>query len=825
LSQLRELFSSRRSTPWRSVTCVDQGTTDLAALSGTLSTSTHTAWVRVVTGPLVDGAGPLLYALVVVGPEPHRWSTATWPYEQCLFASGAMAAGELAAAIAPDGPRVVEVGDLKVNFELADGQFQWQRKPSYAKYDELQFDWPTVIYTPGLASRGSVNAPPGYLVGAGETHTFPVFASAFGAFFYGDYAVSSSRNPVLGQMSVRLVDERARITGIHKDGPVLYVEVSGSALESAVLELNSAIHRATVPLAGGDGFAFDLPGGTVPDDAWVWLKDGGEWRDYRSLQRWGGELSPDVDLDPLDESVPGEASFRSESVGVTNSVLVAGPSGVRSFRGVSGQSWTFDEADELGRGGFGVVYSGEGPGDLAVAVKALDLTHPRAASLDQLMREVEIAGRIAERSREYLLPVIDHAVDGTILFLVMERAEGSLATAISATMSEEDKLAALRDTAAGLAELHGIPVLHRDLKPANVLLHKGKWKLADFGIARDLDETTATLTWAGAGSLHYMAPELFDPPYAASVKSDLYALGCLAYELWAGGVPFVASDAIALVRLHKEEPVPSLAASDNVAIRRLVVRLLEKDPHNRPQDARAVVDALGRVAIGPLSPSAARLQALATQHLDERAARSAADHAAKEAEEEHKRLVRQAVADLRGTVEDGGDLVNEALRDVTLVAIGLDGEGGRLELQGPEGALTFTLWTPLVPFPGPPPGSSYFYRGDHLLYGQVDGDNLRVANQPPLANIVCEVEEGRIVWTLYRYRRRVLPGTTAYLFGVANRRHGFTKSDFFSNVVFPHAFRDRLELHIFSKEASNLSPESVRDLYGAALSLPDDVAE
>jgi serine/threonine protein kinase len=188
-------------------------------------------------------------------------------------------------------------------------------------------------------------------------------------------------------------------------------------------------------------------------------------------------------------------------------------------------SWRYDVANLLGPpGGFGRVYAGDGNGT-EVAVKVVDLAGSPASRRDALLREVDIAQKLrATAPCNHLLPALDHAVVGDSLLIVMDRASDSLADLVG-TLSEPDALVALRNIASGLSELHGAGVLHRHLKPGNVLFHDGVWKLADFGISRDVDTSTGTVTWAGSGTLRYMAPELFDPPWAVTVKSDLYADG------------------------------------------------------------------------------------------------------------------------------------------------------------------------------------------------------------------------------------------------------------------------------------------------------------
>ena len=491
---------------------------------------------------------------------------------------------------------------------------------------------------------------------------------------------------------------------------------------------------------------------------------------------------------------------------------------MKSFIGASGAQWQYDPGQELGKGGFGVVYAGEDANGDPIAVKKFDLGHPLAPSPDKVLREVQIGDRIAAESRTYLLPAIDHFMDGTTLLLVMERGERSLQDALDAGISEDEKLQAFRDVASGLMELHGIPVLHRDLKPQNVLRRDGVWKLADFGIARDLDESTATLTWKGAGTPYYMAPELFASPFTATVKSDLYALGCIGYQLFVGSVPFDAADAHELMRQHREEAVPTMPSSVNVTIRRVVMRLLEKDPNWRPQDARAVLDELKRVVLGPVSDAAKRLQGFAAEHVDEQAAASAKRSAEQAAAEARRQQVEQARADLAAIVDAGCDLVQEALPEVQYSS-----QGDHFTLTGEQATLDFIVWVDQAVrsvLGSPGFARRRRRRDDHILYGQVDGRNPRSWNdEAPLGNIVCEVRAGRMVWILYRYRGS---GLAQFRLGPPDRQCGFPPQVFFGEHVYPYAFMEWTGMHVFQKDWKELTPEIVRDLYGSALALPKD---
>ena len=99
-----------------------------------------------------------------------------------------------------------------------------------------------------------------------------------------------------------------------------------------------------------------------------------------------------------------------------------------------------------------------------------------------------------------------------MICLVMPLAQGSLGSKLGDKLNEADKIRVLRDIAHGLVELANLGILHCDLKPANVLLVDEVWKLADFGISRNLQELTGTYTFFGAGTMPCMAPELWGGP-------------------------------------------------------------------------------------------------------------------------------------------------------------------------------------------------------------------------------------------------------------------------------------------------------------------------
>lgn len=266
-----------------------------------------------------------------------------------------------------------------------------------------------------------------------------------------------------------------------------------------------------------------------------------------------------------------------------------------TFTGQSGATWRYWTDQPLGTpGGFGGVYAAEGSDGTPMAVKVVNKQRPSGVLDDRLLRrEIDIGKRVVDTGSEMLLPVIDAADANDALLLVMTRAEGALAAA-SVPMVEAEVVPVLVDIATGLQDLHSIGIIHRDLKPANVLRHAGRWKLADFGIARDQEIGTQDPTFVGWGSFPYMAPELWELK-SPTVKTDLYALGCLAFELLAGAPPYTGDQA-ALRAGHLTQAPPEVPCS-NVVLKNLITRLIAKDPADRPQDARAVLDRLRRALV------------------------------------------------------------------------------------------------------------------------------------------------------------------------------------------------------------------------------------
>ncbi|MBC7821516.1 MAG: serine/threonine protein kinase [Planctomycetaceae bacterium] len=147
------------------------------------------------------------------------------------------------------------------------------------------------------------------------------------------------------------------------------------------------------------------------------------------------------------------------------------------------------------------------------------------------------------------------------------------------------------------AHEHGI--VHRDLKPANLFLGQdGKLRLGDFGIARDSDATALTASGSTVGTQAYMAPEQITGKLPISNKTDLYALGCVLFEMLTGRVPFKGAASMEVLLKHINEPPAKIRTEVMdcpVFLEQVVLQLLEKSPDKRPHDALMVQVALEEV--------------------------------------------------------------------------------------------------------------------------------------------------------------------------------------------------------------------------------------
>jgi len=254
---------------------------------------------------------------------------------------------------------------------------------------------------------------------------------------------------------------------------------------------------------------------------------------------------------------------------------------------------------ELGHGGMGFVFLARDQqlGErVALKVISSSMAGDPAAAAERFRREVSSARKITHTN---VIRIHDLIEDGAQLLLSMEYIEGmTLATYLGrvGTLRLDEARLILGQICDGLGAAHSAGVVHRDLKPGNVLLDAEKRvKLIDFGLAKASFMAGMTATGLIIGTPEYMAPEQVKG-LPCDTRTDLYAVGALAYHLLTGRPPFSGETPIAIGFAHVAEPPrpPRLLRNEiPVELDAAILRALEKEPGKRFADALELKRALG----------------------------------------------------------------------------------------------------------------------------------------------------------------------------------------------------------------------------------------
>ncbi len=250
----------------------------------------------------------------------------------------------------------------------------------------------------------------------------------------------------------------------------------------------------------------------------------------------------------------------------------------------------------IAQGSMGVIYEGlQLPFNRPVAIKVMREELGRDPdSIKRFLREVRLSTRI---SHPHIVDVIDYGEteDGR-LYLVMELLRGytlDAALASAGPFSVRKTCEIALQVSDALSAAHAQGVVHRDLKPANIMVlpQLGDWiKVLDFGLAkRVVPDAAFDITYAGVvlGTPLYMAPEAVRCD-AADPRTDLYALGCMLFELLTGATPFEASSSNLVLVRQLDDPPPPLPPHVPPSLCALIDWLLEKAPEDRPASAQEV---------------------------------------------------------------------------------------------------------------------------------------------------------------------------------------------------------------------------------------------
>ena len=264
---------------------------------------------------------------------------------------------------------------------------------------------------------------------------------------------------------------------------------------------------------------------------------------------------------------------------------------------------------QLGAGGMGTIWRAQ---DLVlnapVAVKVIDRTAvPDEETLQRFMREAQSAAALRS---PHVVQIFDHGIDGKVPFMAMELLEGeNLAQRIKRNkrLTPQETARVLSHIGRAIGRAHEAGIVHRDLKPENVFLIKNEdeeiAKVLDFGVAKierhALEEGTRTRTGSILGTPFYMSPEQAQGNRTVDSRSDLWAMGVIAFECLTGKRPFYSDGLgdLVLAICVRDIPLPSTIGSVPIGFDAWWNRAVARDPEKRFQTAKELTESL-RDALG-----------------------------------------------------------------------------------------------------------------------------------------------------------------------------------------------------------------------------------
>jgi serine/threonine-protein kinase len=257
---------------------------------------------------------------------------------------------------------------------------------------------------------------------------------------------------------------------------------------------------------------------------------------------------------------------------------------------------------ELGRGGMATVYLAK---DLRhgrdVAIKLLQPEITTSLTAERFLREIHITAKLQHPN---ILGLFDSGAEGGLCYYVMPHVEGdNLRDRLlwEKTLGVDAAVQVAIEVGSALAYAHSRGVVHRDIKPENILFSTTHAIVADFGIARAVSEGQRSITAVGIplGTPPYMSPEQAQGLDNIDHRSDIYALGCMLFEMLSGRPPFVGTSLGKVIMQHLQSPPPSVRdfrADAPPGLDAIIQRALAKAPAARYQTADEMVEALRLVA-------------------------------------------------------------------------------------------------------------------------------------------------------------------------------------------------------------------------------------
>ncbi len=263
----------------------------------------------------------------------------------------------------------------------------------------------------------------------------------------------------------------------------------------------------------------------------------------------------------------------------------------------------FLKGELLGEGGSGKVYAARRRSDgWEATIKEIDLSS-RSDKRVRFLREAQLCVGLDHPN---VIEITEVRVEGDLAFQIMERlggVEDLVDRLVEGPLPIAEVLRIGEGVARGLQRLHSAGVVHRDIKPANILVTPdGVVKITDFGLARRLASgETLTRSRIGMGTLAYIPPEQAFDARRAKPTADLYSLGATLYQLLTGELLFAGLGIEQLLEeITKSDPTPvrEIRAECPAELEALVLRLLRKDPADRPESAEATADLIAAMRGG-----------------------------------------------------------------------------------------------------------------------------------------------------------------------------------------------------------------------------------
>lgn len=247
----------------------------------------------------------------------------------------------------------------------------------------------------------------------------------------------------------------------------------------------------------------------------------------------------------------------------------------------------------LGEGGMANVYLAHDTIlDRSVAVKVLrgDLANDEKF-VRRFQREALSASSL---SHPNIVEMYDVGEDDGQYYIVMEYVDGMTLKQVlkkRGHLSVTEVIDIMLQVTDGMAHAHDAYIIHRDIKPQNIMiLSNGMIKITDFGVATALNSTQLTQTNSVMGTVHYLPPEQANGK-GSTIKSDIYSMGIMMYELLTGLVPYKGDNAVEIALKHLKEPLPSVKKTNSSipqSIENVIIKATAKNPKNRYADARVM---------------------------------------------------------------------------------------------------------------------------------------------------------------------------------------------------------------------------------------------